>query len=270
MHGSAPGLRDYARVGDAELAALEGARPELAPWLRPLGAALAALRAEPWRSLAPVPAARVLVLAVVGAALPGGSKVGIAALDPYELLPAAVGCDEARLSALADGAGLEAAALSAAAQLAVLPLLQGARQALAAQLPAAWSEPYCPLCGTLPTLVEVRGLERTRTLRCARCGSAWSTEVLLCAFCGERDHERLGGLVPEGADGQLRWVETCASCRGYLKAFSTLRGAAPEGVALQDAASVELDLAALEHGFARPGRGGRPARLRLLAPAAVG
>src|SRR5687768_7180113 len=35
------------------LRALEAERPELGPWLRPLGIALSAAAREPWRSLAP-------------------------------------------------------------------------------------------------------------------------------------------------------------------------------------------------------------------------
>ncbi|HEX9108918.1 MAG TPA: formate dehydrogenase accessory protein FdhE, partial [Longimicrobiales bacterium] len=267
---------------------LERERPELAPWLRPLRLALASLQAAPWTALAPVLAAgrdpgapllegatvplppracHALVHAVLAEALgaPGSALAG--RVDAARLLCAAVACDDEQLAALA--LDVHPAALNAAAQLAALPLLHGARAPLSSAMPASWGEPHCPLCGALPALVEVRGLERARTLRCGRCGAAWTTHVLLCAFCGERDHERLGALVPEGAQGQLRWLETCASCRSYLKVFATLRGAAPEALPLLDARSIELDMVALGRGFARPERWGRPARLRVV-PAAAG
>ncbi|HET9986666.1 MAG TPA: formate dehydrogenase accessory protein FdhE [Longimicrobiales bacterium] len=285
MHGTGAGLRDVA----GSLSELEATHPEWRPWLRPLGVALASLDAAPWRGLAPVQggdrapadpllhaatvpvdgrAARGLVRAVLAEALGGDARAGLDALDAAGVLEGAVACDDGRLSALAQGVGADEAAFAAAAQLAALPLLHGCRRALEPGMPRGWSHGYCPICGAWPALVEVLGLERARRLRCGRCGAGWSTEVLLCAFCGERDHGRLGALVPDGRQGQLAWVETCAACGGYLKAVATLRGAAPEALPLEDARSVELDLAALERGFHRPAGPGRSARIR-LAPAAL-
>ncbi|MBX6363846.1 MAG: formate dehydrogenase accessory protein FdhE [Gemmatimonadetes bacterium] len=285
MHRPEAGSGDDARL----VAELEATHPEWRPWLRPLGVALAALAAEPWRGLAPIPAgerkagaplldgatvpvdgraARALVRAVLAEALGAGSRVRLDALDAADVLEAAVACDATRLGALARGAGADEAALAAAAQLAALPLLQACGRARGPEAAAGWRAGYCPVCGAWPALIEVLGLERARRLRCGRCGAGWTTEVLLCAFCGERDHERRGALVPDGRAGQLAWVETCASCRGYLKALATLRGAAPGAVALKDARSVELDLAALERGFHRPAAPGFATRIR-LAPGAL-
>lgn len=271
-----------------ELDALEAERPELLPWLHPLRVALAALSAEPWQRLVPLAAterepnapllhgalvpldeavARNHVAAVLAAAF-GGRNLHKRP-DAIAVLDAAIAQDQTAIAALAADARIEHPALAAAAQLAALTLLQACARALAPKAESDWNHGYCPVCGAYPALAEVLGLERRRQLRCGRCGVGWRTEVLLCAFCGERDHEQLGSLVPDGAAGQLAWIETCATCRAYLKVRAALRAAAPELVLIEDARSVELDLAATERGFQRPDRAGFPVHARLRTVAAA-
>ena len=49
-----------------------------------------------------------------------------------------------------------------------------------------WSEGYCPLCGAWPALAEVRGIERSRYLRCGRCGAEWEAHVCLAPTAHDR------------------------------------------------------------------------------------
>jgi FdhE protein len=74
---------------------------------------------------------------------------------------------------------------------------------------------------------------------------------LRCVHCGERDHEKLGSLVPEEA-AETQKVETCASCRGYLKVLTTLEASSHLDLLLRDLDTVDLDLVALDRGYARP------------------
>lgn len=148
------------------------------------------------------------------------------------------------------------------AQMAALPLLQACGRRLAAQLPPTWWEGYCPVCGAWPTLAEYTGLERKRQLRCGRCGTGWAIPWLRCAFCDETHHERLGYLTPE-TDEQMRKVEVCHSCKGYLKAVTTVRPLAPWAVLLDDVTTVHLDVAALERGYQRPERPGYALEARI-------
>jgi FdhE protein len=201
------------------------------------------------------------VSAVLAAAL--GAEARRHVFDAAALLEAAVAHDDDRMTTLAAAAEVDPSALAVAAQLAAVTLLQSCARALGPDSITSWSLGYCPVCGAQPTLAEVLGLERRRHLRCGRCGAGWSTEVLLCPFCNERDHEKLGSLVPDGTAGQLAWVETCNTCQGYLKVRATLRAAAPQMVLIEDARSVELDLAAAERGFKRPDRPGFTVRVRL-------
>lgn len=203
---------------------------------------------------------RLLLTAVGDAydarAYPGGSPLGALAIDrvdPLALLEGAIGHDRDRLDGIAERAGVEAGALDAVAQIAVIPPLSSARRRLAAEGEgwARWGHGHCPVCGAWPTLAESRGLERERHLRCGRCAAAWVFPVLRCAFCGEREHERLAGLAPEGEE-EIHRVDGCRSCGGYVKAVTTLAALPDEQLAAEDIATLHLDLVAIERGFARP------------------
>jgi FdhE protein len=69
------------------------------------------------------------------------------------------------------------------------------------------------------------------------------------------DHNELVSLVPENSRSNSV-IEGCARCRGYVKSFTTLQGSPPDKVMLDDLASVELDVAAVEQGYKRPEGGG--------------
>jgi FdhE protein len=185
-------------------------------------------------------------------------------LDALGVLEAAIAADRGRLDGLADRAGADREAFTVVAAVAAMPLLQACARRWSALVRADWDHGYCPICGAWPALAEARGLERERRLRCARCGGDWRTEWLRCPFCGNRDHLRLGALVPEGAM-ETRKAETCAACRRYVKTVTTLGATAPIDVALQDVATVDLDLGALAHGY-QPAPGlGCPVSVRVTA-----
>src|SRR2546425_5821291 len=191
-------------------------------------------------------------------------RVNVRRLDALLLLEAAVSQDDARVDAVAAAAGAEPPAMRGVAQMAALPLLQACGRALAGEVQPSWGEGYCPVCGAWPTLAEVRGLERKRSLRCGRCGTGWEGPWLRCPYCGETNHEHLGYLAPEEG-GEARKVEVCDSCKGYLKAQATVRALEPWAVLLEDLKTLPLDVAAVERGYQRPERPGYALEARLTA-----
>lgn len=182
--------------------------------------------------------------------------------DPLRLLEAAIGHDAASLDSVATGLGVPAPAFAAVAILVPVPLLHAVRARLGE--PAGWSGPFCPVCGEWPTLAEHRGVERQRRLRCGRCGSDWRGDPLFCPYCETRDHRRLGHLVSHVL-GEMRKVDTCQECRGYLKAVTTLTAMSGADVLLQDLATVELDVAAISEDYRRPDQPGASVRTTLVA-----
>jgi FdhE protein len=167
------------------------------------------------------------------------------------LLEAAIAEDVERLDALAAETGADAALFATVGALAAMPVLHACRRAWQARVPADWMCASCAICGAWATLAEARGLERRLCLRCGRCGAEWGAQIVRCAFCGTTDHDRLGTLV-SGKGGTTRTVETCANCLAYMKTVTMLTACPPEDVRLLDLATVDLDIAALAHGYARP------------------
>jgi FdhE protein len=141
-------------------------------------------------------------------------------------------------------------ATATVAQLAAMPLLQAMNRRYGPAV-AEWTAGYCPVCGSWPALVEQHGLEREWHLRCGRCGADWVGVPHRCVFCGEDDHDRLGSLYADEA-GESRRVETCETCRGYVKVMAALRPAPAAELPLNDLAMLELELAALERDYHRP------------------
>jgi FdhE protein len=152
----------------------------------------------------------------------------------------------------ADPAGLQAIIT-----LLPVPFLQACHRRWAAAIDRNWSEGYCSLCGAWPALAEVRGIERSRYLRCGRCGAEWESHVLSCPYCRTINHEELVTLVPENGRANAV-VDACRRCRGYVKTLTRLQGSPPAGVHLDDLATVDLDIAALEQKYERPGGTGYP------------
>jgi FdhE protein len=213
---------------------------------------------------------------------PAGTLAGAARADVAqhaEILEAGVRQDEERLASVARRLGADAGALSAVAAVAPVPLLRACAGRWNDRVPAAWHHGACPVCGAWPSLAEARGLERARRLRCGRCAADWPTPWLRCPYCATADHTRIGSLVltrdggPDAADGLARVatsIETCQACRGYVKTVTTLAPTAVDELLLVDLATVELDVAAIEHGYARPHGPGHPLRTRVIVAERTG
>ena len=151
--------------------------------------------------------------------------------------------------------GVDADPLQAVAALVPVPFLQACNRRWQPSINESWTEGYCPVCGAWPAFAEVRGIERGRYLRCGRCGGNWQAQCLNCSYCGMTDHKELVSLVPEKSASNAV-IEACKRCLGYMKTFTTLQGSAPVNVMVDDLASVDLDIAALELGYRRPAGAG--------------
>jgi FdhE protein len=268
-------------VSDGLMDGLRRNHPEWRPWLALLEPAVAAMRDAAWDEAVtweppaadgdqPVLAQTTITVdrraaerwwrTLLAAAVEGpAAALARMPIDAVELLDAAVSDDSARLNALATSASAPMGAVRAVAGLAAMPILHSCRRRVAR---APWRHGSCPVCGAWPTLAEARGLERSRHGRCARCGSDWALPWLQCAFCGNDDHARLHALVPE-ATGEARKVEACAVCHAYLKSIMTLTPTPPADVAVLDLVTVDLDVAALSEGYARPAEA--PLHARVVA-----
>ena len=262
------------------VAAVRRATPESDAWLTLLEAALGESEdGAVWEAAVPSPAAerpvkapllahtritldaratRGWVRRLLTLALPGEARK----VDEIVLLDAALSHDDEALDALARAGGADPSVLRVAGQMALLPLLQACARRLAPDVPAAWWEGYCPVCGAWPAVAEYTGLERKRQLRCGGCGAGWAIPLLRCVYCDETHHDNLGYLTPEAGE-QSRKIEVCNTCKGYLKAVTTVRPLAPWAILVDDLTTVPLDIAALERGYRRPERPGYALEVRV-------
>jgi FdhE protein len=174
-----------------------------------------------------------------------------AELDVVALLRASLCQDSERLKETATILGADPEAFEAVAALLAVPFLQACNRRWSSAKRIDWMEGYCPVCGAWPSFGEVRGIERSRYFRCGRCGGEWQAHCLFCPYCGMTDHNELASLVPEKA-GANSVIESCKRCLGYVKTFTKLQGSPAAKVILDDLASVDLDVAALEQGYRRP------------------
>lgn len=237
------------------------ASSDLAPWLagaqlRPDGRALAQLLD---RLISTAHAQGIH-------ALTGGEKKPRA--NPVDearaIFLAAVNGDHAALDGRATSTGASLEGLRSLAHLLSMPYLHACARSWALNPDARWSQGYCPVCGSWPAFAELRGIERTRHLRCGRCGVGWPMLVLTCTYCATTAHETLGTLVVDDTKSRFA-LDVCHGCSGYLKSCTTLQATPSDELIGVDLESVEFDITAVERGFLRPSGPGAALRASLEA-----
>jgi FdhE protein len=189
-------------------------------------------------------------------------------LDILTLFNASLCQNSDSVAEVAAARGADTMGFQAVMALVSLPLLHACNRRWASSISRSWVEGYCPVCGSWPAFAEVRGIERSRSFRCGRCGGEWHARLLSCPYCTECSHDALVSLVPE-KDGSHGTIDACKSCRGYVKTFTRLRGCRPDTVMLEDLASVHFDVAALEQGYTRPSGTGYPLEVAVTDEAAT-
>ena len=177
-------------------------------------------------------------------------------IEPGSLLTASLSRDQSAIRTGAVHRGLAPDLVWLIAELAVSPfayLLQRMLFAgvLARELEAAldaWPRGYCPGCGSWPAVAEVVGGHRT--LRCSFCSSAWELTTYACIYCEEGGDGFVTAAPNE--DRKDRRLEVCSACGGYLKTVDLPELSPFPLLSISDIETTDLDIAAMEHGYARP------------------
>jgi FdhE protein len=277
------------------LEAIKQQHPEWEPWLAVVGAVMQETRDPRWERFVPGAAQQTehlpllmnasIVLSpdylrdwisrLIQTAAGGTAQMATlrslerAELQAAELFRVALCQDALSLREIALRFGADPETLQSVAALLPVPFLHACARRLAGSVSVDWLAGYCPLCGAWPAFAEIRGIERARYLRCGRCGEEWQHHGLQCAFCDSRDHDQLASLVPQSGDA-ARAIDACKSCGGYLKSFTALQAADAIEVMIKDLASVDLDIAAIEHGYRRPDVPGAPLEITVKESKTLG
>lgn len=116
-----------------------------------------------------------------------------------------------------------------------------------------WESGDCLVCGNPATLGELRGNAQSLYLRCGLCGADWPYPRMRCVFCGNGEAAGLGLLSFDPGIDRKRAV-VCERCKGYHKVIVAYAPTPVELLPVEDLATLDLDLAARERGYARPVR----------------
>jgi FdhE protein len=135
-----------------------------------------------------------------------------------------------------------------ALQVALLSPRQDAAGGVLADAMRAWNHGHCAACGSWPALAEVA--DGHRVLRCSFCAAGWELNEYCCIYCGEHGEPFVTAAPDE--ERKDRRVEICGACQGYLKTIDVAAISPFPLVAITDMESMDLDLAAMEHGYSRP------------------
>lgn len=180
-------------------------------------------------------------------------------LPPAAVISACFGRDQTGVRALAQQASVAPDLLWLIAELTVAPLAHLLQRqifdgpAAAPGTPlgeavAQWDRGFCPACGSWPALLEAA--EEGHTLRCSFCALGWSMASYRCIYCGNDDETFLTARPNPEHPG--RRLQFCGECGGYAKVLDLPRPTEFPFVAIEDLASLDLDMMAIERQYGRP------------------
>ena len=184
-----------------------------------------------------------------------GRALDSRALDPATLLSACFGRDQRRVRFIASQAGVSPDLAWLVAEMALAPFAYLLEQralpsdnAAIAQAIAAWDRGFCPACGSWPAVTEAMG--GAHRLRCSFCAATWRLSSYRCQYCGnEKDSFVTAAPDPEQP---ARRVQLCGECGGYAKVLEVSEPIEFPLIAIEDLASMDLDMIAIERKYLKP------------------
>lgn len=109
-----------------------------------------------------------------------------------------------------------------------------------------WGKGYCPVCGNFPGLA-VLDHEGRRFLQCSFCWTAWPAQRIFCPFCEKTGGNQYHSLF-SAREKDLR-ADVCDGCHKYLKTVDTRAADRIIYPALEQIASLHLDITARQKGY---------------------
>jgi FdhE protein len=144
--------------------------------------------------------------------------------------------------------GVDLASLLIWGRAAVRPSIEWTAEKLTEQFPVpkTWLKGYCPVCGSLPSLLFLLG-EGQRGAYCSWCATKWDIHRLQCPYCDNRHQESLGYLAIE--QEPFHRIEYCEVCKRYFKLLDLREKMEPVLPALEEWTTLHLDMLAHQAGW---------------------
>ncbi len=114
-----------------------------------------------------------------------------------------------------------------------------------------WRQPFCPICGNVPTIAMVNEKKSTRNLWCRFCDTVWTFFEMVCPFC----------LNPDSASQKIIFhsdrkpirIDACDKCNNYIKTIDELISPQIMHISVKNVETFYLDMVAKKLGYNTPG-----------------
>jgi FdhE protein len=186
-----------------------------------------------------------------------GRAIDARNVDAGTAIAACLARDQRRVRLIATRCGISPDILWLIAELALAPFVHLLQSRVLLPVDAdsrlgaardGWDHGFCPACASWPAIVEATG--GRNLLRCSFCAAAWTLTTCRCIYCANHD-ERFITAASDAQHASSR-LQTCGKCGGYVKVIEVNAPTPFPLVAIEDLATMDLDVAAMNRKYMRP------------------
>jgi FdhE protein len=128
------------------------------------------------------------------------------------------------------------------------PFLRSQAKALAEHFDlTGWTQGYCPICGSLPSVSYLRGEGGKRWLHCPTCGHDWKFKRQTCPACDNIPAKGLEYFYLE--DRLFERAYVCKECKKYLLTIDIRELTDKPNMDIASIGLIPLDIKAQEEGY---------------------
>jgi FdhE protein len=128
------------------------------------------------------------------------------------------------------------------------PFLRSQAKALAEHFDlTGWTQGYCPICGSLPSVSYLRGEGGKRWLHCPTCGHDWKFKRQTCPACDNIPAKGLEYFYLE--DRLFERAYVCKECKKYLLTIDVRELTDKPNMDIASIGLIPLDIKAQEEGY---------------------
>lgn len=110
-----------------------------------------------------------------------------------------------------------------------------------------WNQPFCPICGNMPSMATVNEKKASRNLWCRFCDNIWSFDTTICPYCFNNDLKSIHIIFL--TDGKPIRIEACENCKNYIKTVDELVAFKKYNLSVKYVETFYLDMLAKDYGY---------------------
>ncbi|PIE68899.1 MAG: hypothetical protein CSA21_05015 [Deltaproteobacteria bacterium] len=130
----------------------------------------------------------------------------------------------------------------------VTPILRSQAKALANHFDLdGWTQGYCPICASLPSVSYLIGEGGKRWMHCPGCGHHWRSKRQECAACGDDASKGMEYFYLEERIHERAYV--CKACKKYLLTIDIREMTDKPNMDMVPIGLIPLDIKAQEEGY---------------------